>query len=64
MSDWEFGQNLRESDLIKTLSLVKEAQGFDIVFTTDEESNSGSIVTAKYYEIVRPSDINISFMYV
>jgi hypothetical protein len=64
LSDWEFGQNLRESDLIKTLSLVKEAQGFDIVFTTDEESNSGSIVTAKYYEIVRPSDINISFMYV
>ena len=64
LANWEFGQNLREADIVKSLSLVKETQGFDVVFTTNEADNSGSIVLAKYYEIIRPSEINISFMYV
>lgn len=64
LANWEFGQNLREADVVKSLSLVKETQGFDVVFTTNEADNSGSIVLAKYYEIIRPSEINISFMYV
>lgn len=64
LNNWEFGQNLREADLIKDLSFVKEPQGFDIVFTTNDENNSGSLVLAKYYEIIRPNEINISFMYV
>lgn len=64
LNNWEFGQNLREADLIKSLSLIKESQGFDIVFTTNDSNNSGSLVLAKYYEIIRPNEINISFMYV
>ena len=64
LSEWEFGQNLKESDLIKSLSTVKETQGFDIVLTTNDADNSGALVLAKYYEIIRPSEINISFMYV
>jgi len=63
LNNWDFGQNLRESDISKYLSAVKEVQGIDIVFTTNDEKNSGSLVTAKYYEIIRPNDINISFMY-
>jgi len=62
--NWEFGQSLRESDLIRALSSVKEVQGYDIVFTTNNAENSGNLVTTKYYEIIRPAEINISFMYV
>jgi hypothetical protein len=62
--NWEFGQSLRESDLIRALSSVKEVQGYDIIFTTNNPENSGNLVTTKYYEIIRPAEINISFMYV
>lgn len=62
--NWEFGQYLREADLIRSLSQIKEPQGYDIVFTTNDENNSGNLVVAKYFEIIRPSDISISFMYV
>lgn len=61
--NWEFGQTLRESDLIKSLSKIKEPQSYDLVFTTNDENNSGNNVITKYYEIIRPSDIGISFMY-
>jgi uncharacterized alkaline shock family protein YloU len=61
---WEFDMNLRESDLIKYLSSVKQANSFDIIFTTNDEENSGSLVVTKYYQIIRPDTINISFMYV
>lgn len=62
--NWDFGQNLRESDLIRELSKIKEPQSYDIVFTTNDENNSGNLVIAKYFEIIRPSDVSISFMYV
>lgn len=61
--NWDFGQTLRDSDLIRILSQVKETLGFDIVFTTNEEENSGSTVYTKFYEIIRPTAINIAFMY-
>ncbi len=62
--NWEFGQSLKEPDLIRSLSSVKEVQSYDIVFTTNNSNNSGNLVTTKYYEIIRPSEINISFMYI
>lgn len=63
LSNWEYGQSLRSIDVVKYLSDIKEIQTFDITFTTNVESNSGDTVTAKFYEIIRPSDITISFIY-
>lgn len=62
--NWEFGQSLRESDLIRSLSAIKDVQSYDVVFTTNDPDNSGNLVTTKYYEIIRPSEITISFMYI
>jgi hypothetical protein len=62
--NWEYGQSLREADLVRFLSSVKEGQAYDIVFTTNDPDNSGSLVNAKYYQIIRPYEIMISFMYV
>lgn len=64
LGNWEYGQTLKESDLIKSLSSIKSAKSFDVIYTTNDEENSGSMVTAKYYEIIRPDNIEISFMYV
>jgi hypothetical protein len=63
LSNWEFGQDLRENDLVKNLSSIKQAESFDIVFTTNEEENSGSIVRTRFFEIIRPSVVEISFVY-
>ena len=64
LNNWEYGQTLKESDLIKSLSDIKTAKSFDVVYTTNDEDNSGTMVTAKLYEIIRPDTIEISFMYV
>lgn len=61
--NWEYGRELREGDLVKSLAAVKQAEGFDIVFTTDDPSNSGQIVRSKFNQIIRPGTIDISFMY-
>ena len=60
--NWEYGQNLKETDLTKYLSSVKEAISFDIILITND--SSGSQVTTNFYEIIRPASINIAFMYV
>lgn len=67
LNRWEFGQSLREGDLIKSLASIKQAEGFDIVFTTDDPNNpgtGGTTVRTKFYEIVRPMNVDVSFMYV
>ena len=61
--NWDYGKELREGDLVKALASVKQAEGFDIVFTTDDPSNSGQVVRSKFNQIIRPGTIDISFMY-
>ena len=63
LPNWDYGKELKEGDLVKSLASVKQAEGFDIVFTTDDEGNSGSVVSAKFFEIIRPGAVEISFMY-
>jgi hypothetical protein len=61
LKNWDYGQNLRDSDMIKSLAAIKQAESFDIVFSTN--SGSGDVVQAKFYEIVRPGLIEVAFMY-
>jgi len=63
LSSWDYGKELREVDLVKALASVKQAEGFDIVFTTNDENNSGQNVRTKFYEIARPGTVEVAFMY-
>jgi hypothetical protein len=60
---WEYGQSLKDTDLIKSLSDIKEITHLDITFTTDDPENSGSIVTTKFNEIIRGDTISVNFMF-
>lgn len=60
---WEYGDTLRDSDLVKTLSEVREVSRYEVTFVTADEDNSGQTVTAKFYEIIRPDTIDVSFSY-
>lgn len=61
LTDWEYGMPLKENDLVRRLAGVKQAESFDIVFKTD--TSTGDSVTPKFYQIIRPDAVEISFMY-
>ncbi len=63
LNNWEYGQTLRDSDLIKNTSDVGEIKSIDATFTTNDLNNSGQTVTARFYEIIRPDTITVNFIY-
>lgn len=63
LNNWEYGQTLKDSDLIKALSDIKQINSLDITFTTDDPDNSGSIVATRFFEIIRPDTINITLSF-
>lgn len=60
---WDFKKDLKESDVLKILSDIAEVNRYDISFVTNDPNNSGSNVLAKYYEIIRPDNIDVNFTY-
>lgn len=62
-SNWEFGQTLKDSDIIKAVAGIKEIEEVNVAFVTNDPDNSGATVTARFYQIIRPDQITISFLY-
>ncbi len=63
LNNWDYGKTLKSVDLVKVLSDIKEIRSIDIDFQTASSTNSGEVVTTKYYEIIRPVSIEINFVY-
>lgn len=63
LNNWDYGQTLRSTDIIKTLSTIQEPYRYEVTLTTDDPANSGSQVLAKYFQIIRPDLIDIQFQY-
>jgi len=64
LPNWEFGQSLKDTDVIKALSEVQEATSFGVTFITPQNIDMlDNAVNPKYNEIVRPDNININFNY-
>ena len=67
LSNWEYGQALKDSDIIKALVDIKEVESIEVSFTTAHSLESGegstSVVSPRFYEIVRPDNISINFSY-
>ena len=61
--NWDYGQSLRDTDIIKALSSINEPYRYEVQLTTDDPLNSGRIVATKYYEIIRPETTTIQFFY-
>ena len=61
--NWDYGQTLRDTDVIKALASVQEPYRYDVTLTTADPENSGKQVTTKYFEIIRPDTIEIQFQY-
>jgi hypothetical protein len=63
LNSWDYGQDLKSSDLIKQLANISEIKGTEVNFVTDNVNNSGDVVVARFFEIVRPGVIDINFIY-
>ncbi len=67
LNNWEYGQSLKDGDLIKILADIKELEQIDITFTTEKsiEGDEGgvSLVSTNFNEILRPDNIHVNFNY-
>ncbi len=63
LSNWDYGKPLKDTELIKQLSDIREINNMDATFITNDPNNSGSIVTAKYFEVIRPDTITINYIF-
>lgn len=63
LSNWDYGKALREIDITKSLSDLKELNTVDVTLVTDDPNNGGNTVTAKFYEIIRPDNVVVGFTY-
>jgi len=61
ISNWDYGKILRDIDIIKQLSDIKDPSRYEVSFTTDD--GNSSIITPKFNEIIRPESIQINFTY-
>jgi|GEM_PF-2566571 len=64
LNNWDYYKPLKDTDLIKTLSDLKQVDGYNINFTNlSDEANGGTYVDTRYYEIIRPNNIVITMFY-
>jgi hypothetical protein len=63
LNNWDFGQDLKSIDLIKEIAEIKEIRTLELSFMTEFEDNSGTLVAARHDEIIRPSSIEINFVF-
>jgi hypothetical protein len=63
LNNWDYGQDLNSSELIKQLADISEITSTEVNFVTDNPNNSGSIVVARFFEFIRPGTIDINFIY-
>jgi len=63
LNNWDYDQDLKSSDLVKQLADISEIKGTEVNFVTDNVNNSGDVVVARFFEIVRPGVIDINFIY-
>lgn len=63
LSNWEYGKVLRDTELIRTLSDLREIKDVSLSFTTDDPDNGGTTVTTRYYEIIRDDNVVINLIF-
>ena len=62
LNNWDYGQVLKASDIIQILGDIKELRSISVNFLTSDASET-DIVSTNFYEIIRPQDIEINFIY-
>lgn len=59
VNNWDYGESLQDTDIIKVLSNISEIGSATVSFTTNIIDQSDTLVTPLYYEIIRPDNVTI-----
>ncbi len=63
LNNWDFGEDLRDADLIKAISSISNITTASVSFSTNDPDNEGSSVNAQYYELIRQDQVNINLIF-
>ncbi len=63
LNNWEFGESLRDTDLIKSISSIPQVITASVSFNTNDPDNEGTAVAASYYEIIRNDQTSINLIF-
>lgn len=63
LNNWEFGNTLKDSSLIKAITTISQINSVNVVFSTDDPEETGTTITSSYYELIRPDDITINLIF-
>jgi hypothetical protein len=63
LNNWDYKQSLKQEDINKELSSIREVKRFEMTFLTNDPENGGGLVTARFNEIIRPDTVSITFVY-
>jgi len=59
LANWEYGKVLKANDLLQQLSSLQQVTSTNITFTTNDPNQVDDTVVPKYWEIIRPDNINV-----
>lgn len=62
LSNWDYGKSIRDVDISKKLSDIKEVDHYEISFTTNTLESTNMIIP-KFNEIIRPETVTLNFQY-
>lgn len=63
LNNWDYGKDMKSSDLVKQLADINEIKSTEVNFVTDNVNNSGDVVVARFFEIIRQGTVDINFIY-
>ena len=67
VNNWQFGQSLRDGQIIKVLADIKEIFHMDVSFVTAKDIEAGrqttGVVTPKFNEVICPDNLIVSVNY-
>jgi hypothetical protein len=63
LNNWDFGKSLKDTELMKALAGISEIKDVSVSFMTNDPDNSGSIVVAKYFEVIRNDTTTVNLVF-
>jgi hypothetical protein len=63
LNNWDFGKSLKDTELMKALAGISEVKDISVHFMTNDPNNSGSIVVAQYFEVIRNDTTTVNLVF-
>jgi len=63
LSNWDYGDALDDTDVIKALTSVSNITSATVTFTSNDPNRFGDMIVTQYFEIIRPDTTTINIIF-